>query len=427
VRKYRVKVQLVACASALLGCLAMIPFLANGQGPGERGPRFGDPLRGLGPAERARFEAGKDGFEEVEAIADGIGPVFNDVSCVACHGGSATGGSSPVISVRFGRIVNGRFNDMKEFGGPTIQRQGIGPVNGVDFVGEVVPPEATIVSRRRANPLFGLGLVDAVPDQTFHDLAAFQWANFPDIAGRPNITRNFRTGLPAVGKFGWKGQLATIFDFTGDAYKDEMGITTAGFTDPAFPGVVFPFFRSDDDRLLGEENPPQGNEALLAANPVGSPNEPDDEDLVGFTDFITFLGPPPRGPITAEVRRGEAVFRSINCATCHAPSLQTGPNQVRALNSVRFQPYSDFLLHDMGSLGDGIGGEGEEGSARGVEMRTAPLWGLRTLPFYLHDGRAETVEQAILMHEGQGRGARNRFAALPGPARQALLAFLNSL
>ncbi|MEJ7638888.1 MAG: di-heme oxidoredictase family protein, partial [Singulisphaera sp.] len=210
-------------------------------------------------------------------------------------------------------------------------------------------------------------------------------------------------------------------------YKDEMGITVDGFTNPAVPGVVFPLSRSDDDRLLGEENPPQGNVALLTANPVGSPNEPDDEDLVGFTDFITFLGPPPRGPITADARQGEAVFQAIGCAVCHVPSVQTSLNLVRALNYVRFQPYSDFLLHDMGPLGDGIGGEGEEGSARGSEMRTAPLWGLRALPIFLHDGRATTVEMAIRMHEGQGRFARDRFAVLPGPLQQKLLAFLHSL
>jgi len=427
VKKYRVMVRRGACVCALLGCLAVIPNATNGQVPGGRGPRFGDPLRGLSPSELARFEAGKEGFAGDESVADGIGPVFNDISCVACHDGSATGGGNPILSVRFGRITNGQFDDMKELGGPTIQRQGIGPFNGVDFVGEVVPPEATIVSRRRATPLFGLGLVDAVPDQTFHELAAFQRTNFPAVAGRPNITRNLRTGLPAVGKFGWKGQLATIFDFTGDAYKDEMGITVAGFTNPAFPGVVFPFFRSDDDRLLGEENPPQGDEFLLVANPVGSPNEPDDEDLVGFTDFITFLGPPPRGPIMADARQGEAVFRSIGCAVCHVPSLQTGLNPVRALNRVRFDPFSDFLLHDMGTLGDGIGGEGEEGSARGSEMRTAPLWGLRELPAFLHDNRAKTVEEAIVMHEGQGRFARDRFTALSAPMRRNLLAFINSL
>ena len=414
----------MAADGGLLGAVAIFAAIAMGAEP--NGPRFCDPLRGLNSAERARFRAGKEGFEEVEAVADGIGPVFNDVSCVACHDGPATGGGSDILSTRFGRITDGKFDDMKEFGGPTIQKRGIGRVGAVEFVGEVVPPKATIVSRRRATPLFGLGLVDAVPDQTLHDLAANQRANSPATAGRPNLTRNLRTGQLAVGKFGWKAQLATLFDFSGDAYKDEMGITVAGFTVFGFPGV-FPFFRSDDARLLGEENPPQGDGTLLAYNPVGSPNEPDDEDLIGFTDFMTFLAPPPRGPATRRVWVGAGVFQGIGCASCHTPTLQTGLSPVRALNYVTFQPFSDFLLHDMGSLGDGISGAGEEGVARGGEMRTAPLWGLRALPSLLHDGRAETVEQAILMHAGQGRMARDRFAELDARQKSDLLTFLNSL
>ncbi len=415
----------LAAAGGLLGAVAICAAIAMGADH-PNGPRFGDPLRGLKAAELARFRAGKEGFEEVEAVEDGIGPVFNDVSCGACHDGPATGGGSEILSTRFGRMTNGRFDDMKEFGGPTIQKQGIGQVGSVNFVGEVVPPEATIVARRRANPLFGLGLVDAVPDQTFFDLAAYQQRDFPATAGRPNITRNLRTGQLAVGKFGWKAQLATLFDFSGDAYKDEMGITVAGFTVPGIPGV-FPFARSDDDRLLGEENPPQGDSILLAYNPVGSPNEPDDEDLIGFTDFMTLLAPPPRGPATRRVKEGAVAFQGIGCASCHTPTLRTGPSPVRALNDVTFQPFSDFLLHDMGSLGDGISGAGAEGTARGSEMRTAPLWGLRALPFFLHDGRAETVEEAILMHEGQGRMARDRFVALTPTQKANLLAFLNSL
>ncbi len=103
--------------------------------------------------------------------------------------------------------------------------------------------------------------------------------------------------------------------------------------------------------------------------------------------------------------------------------MRTGPNPVEALDRVEFRPYSDFLLHDMGGLGDGI----EQGSATGREMRTAPLWGLRELPFYLHDGRARTVDEAVRLHDGQGRGARNRYLDLPAVRRRALLAFLDSI
>lgn len=384
---------------------------ANAQPPGPGGHEFGDPLPGLTAEQLARFNAGKAGFEEEEGDADGIGPVFNGRSCVECHSGPAAGGSSDVLSTRIGATINGRFDPLLRFGGPTIQTQGIVGLRGFQFPGEVVPPQATIVARRRSNPLFGFGLVDAVPDESFHTAALLQEEFTPETAGRPNEVLDLRTGRRVVGKFGWKAGLGSVFEFSADAYKDEMGITVPGF------------LADEDDRLISEENPPQGKERLLRFNPVVSPNEPDDEDIVGFNDFITFLAPPPQKPLTAQGRLGHVVFRQIGCADCHQPAMRTGPNTVRALERVVFHPFSDFLLHDMGALGDGI----EQGSASGREMRTAPLWGLRELPFYLHDGRAETVDEAIRWHDGQGRGARNRYLDLPEARRHALLTFLNSI
>src|SRR5438132_1232828 len=123
---------------------------------------------------------------------------------------------------------------------------------------------------------------------------------------------------------------------------------------------------------------------------------------------------------TPEYRR---LFPQTGCASCHVRSLTTGASPVAALQFQTFQPYSDFLLHDMGSLGDGI----EQGQATGGEMRTAPLWGLRLFTAFLHDGRAGTIEEAILAHDGQGRAARDRFAALPAEERVTLVAFLRTL
>lgn len=404
-------IGLTVTAALVVAATSVEPPCATAQPPGPGGTAFGDPLPGLTAAQLARFDAGKAGFEEEEGDADGIGPVFNGRSCAECHSGPATGGSSDVLSTRIGAIRNGRFDPLLRFGGPTIQTKGIVWLNGFQFPGEVVPPQATIVARRRSNPLFGFGLVDAVPDESFHFEALLQEYFTPETAGRPNRVRDLRSGEWVVGKFGWKAGLGSVFEFSADAYKDEMGITVPGF------------LPDEDDRLISEENPPQGKERLLRFNPVASPNEPDDEDIVGFTDFITFLAPPPQKPLTAQARLGQAVFHQIGCADCHQPTMRTGQNAVRALDRVVFQPYSDFLLHDMGELGDGI----EQGWATGREMRTAPLWGLRELPFYLHDGRAETVDEAIRWHDGQGRGARNRYLDLPAVRRHALLAFLNSI
>ena len=372
---------------------------------------FGDPLPGLTADERARFEAGKVAFEEVEGVFDGVGPVFNRDSCVACHDSQATGGGSDILSTRVGTRVDGRFDPLLGRGGPVIQTMGIGGLNGYVFAGEQIPAEATIVARRRAPQTFGLGLVDSVPDVFFWGLALQQGLLSPESAGRPNVVTDLRTGRRRVGRLGWKAAVPNLTNFSGDAYKEEMGITTPGW------------LPDDDGRLIDDENPPQGDAALLEYNPIGDPNESDIEDVVLFTDFMTFLAPPPRGPITADVRKGEKLFAAIGCADCHVPALYTGHHASRALRYRKVAAYSDFLLHDMGELGDGI----EQGQAHGTEMRTAPLWGLRTQPNFLHDGRASTPEEAVLQHKGQGSYSRDRFQRLSQRDREGLLAFLNSL
>jgi len=372
---------------------------------------FGNPLPGLTRAERARFEAGKSAFEEVEGVADGVGPVFNRDSCVACHDNQATGGGSAILSTRIGTRINGRFDPLLDLGGPVIQTAGVEGLGGVIFQGELIPDEATIVAGRRTPQTFGLGLVDAVPDAMLLVLAFKQRLLTPDTAGRPNFITDLRTGQRRIGRLGWKAAVPNLTNFSGDAYKEEMGITTPGW------------LPDSDGRTIDEENPPQGDFDMLAFNPVTSPNEPDIEDVVLFADFMTFLAPPPRGPITADVRLGEAVFTRIGCADCHVPALLTGNHPSAALRFRMFSPFSDFLLHDMGELGDEI----EQGEASGNEMRTAPLWGLRTQQSFLHDGRAKTVSEAILQHAGQGTRSRNRFRLLSERDRMRLMAFLNSL
>jgi CxxC motif-containing protein (DUF1111 family) len=371
---------------------------------------FGGPIGELSPAELQRFSDGQAAFEQVEGVADGLGPVFNGTSCAGCHNVGATGGGSTFLETRFGTTTNSAFDPLVQIGGSLIQTDGIGPQGTCDFVGEHVPPQATIVARRRATPLFGLGLVNAVPDAALVALASAEARRQPETAGRPNMVLDITTGGPAIGKFGWKSQMPNLLQFSADAYRNEMGITTP---------------------LAPDENCPQGDCALLACDPV--PGVDDDlEDVDLFTDFMSFLAPPPQQPDGGSSRDssrrrrwspGSRLFEQIGCASCHVRSLNTGESDVAALRFRTFQPYSDFLLHDMGGLGDGI----EQGQATGAEMRTAPLWGLRLFTTFLHDGRATTVEDAILAHDGQGRAARNRFAALPADEKEQLLAFLRTL
>jgi CxxC motif-containing protein (DUF1111 family) len=387
--------------AALAAVALTMPVLLGGGGSPTQ--QFGDPLPGLTADLLARFNAGKASFLLNETVPQGIGPVFNDTACANCHSGPATGGGSTTIETRFGRTVDGQYDPMTEYGGPLIQVKGIGRYNGVDFVGEVVPRQATIVAGRRTTPLFGLGLVGAVPDSTFQNLAELEGRQSPETAGRVNMLTDLASSTPMAGRFGWKSQHATLFAFSGDAYLNEMGITTP---------------------LLPDENCPQGDCALLGANPaLTNPNEPDNDDVQAFADFITFLAPPPRLPLTDQARSGARTFAAIGCINCHTPALQTGPNPVAALDRVWFFPFSDFLLHDMGSLGDGI----TQSGAGPTEMRTAPLWGVRAQTTFLHDGRATSLSDAIKGHDGQGRDARDRFNRLKSDDQSNLIAFLNSL
>src|SRR5262249_48385207 len=143
-------------------------------------------------------------------------------------------------------------------------------------------------------------------------------------------------------------------------------------------------------------------------------------DVAKFADFMTMLAPPssPRVDIL-----GAALFGAVGCAGCHTPLLRTGASDIAALDHVLFQPFSDFLLHDMGSLADGI----VQGDATGREMRTSPLGGVRFMGTFLHDGRAHTIDEAIRGHDGQASRARDRFIALDSYSRQRLLAFVQAL
>lgn len=367
---------------------------------------FGDPLPRLTPAQLQAFRNGLDAFCEVETAADGLGPVFNASSCAACHSAPAVGGDSAIIETRFGTMDKKHFDPLISGGGSLLQVNGIGQVGDCHYVGETLPANTTIVAGRKTTPLFGLGLIEAIDDQDIKRLASTQ---SKAIRGNVSMVKEAKGKVKdtpkvkenRVGRFGHKAQVATLEQFSGDAYLNEMGITSPNF------------------RL---ENCPNGDCALLRCDPVADP-ENDGEDVDAFTDFMRMLAPPPRGPITAQVQAGEVVFGAIGCAGCHVATWMAGPSPIAAINGATFYPYSDFLLHDFGGAADGI----EQGRAGPTEMRTMPLWGLRSHTIFLHDGHATTIEAAILGHEGQGETARQTFQHLSEADRLALLTFLGSL
>jgi CxxC motif-containing protein (DUF1111 family) len=376
---------------------------------------IGQPIDGLTSAQVAAFNDGADQFNEVETVANpGLGPVFNEKSCGTCHDIGAQGGSGVQIETRAGRLVNGVFNPLTSEGGSLFRHFGIGgqvPNRACTTQGEVVPSDANVVAGRRTVQLFGDGLVDATPDSTFQAIANGEPSA---IRGTAPVVPNVVTGGTAVGKFGWKDQEPNLLAFSGDAYLNEMGITN-----PLFPN----------------EHPPQGSATMLAncdSNSGISTPDPEDDgtDIRLFATFMQFLAPPPRGTITSQVTAGDAVFTRIGCDGCHIRNITSGTahdvngNTVAALSNVTYHPFGDFLMHDMGSLGDNI----DQGTGL-TKMRTAPLWGLRFANpnNLLHDGRAHSVQSAIQQHAGQGAAAAAAFNALSSNDQNNLFSFLMSL
>ena len=379
-------------------------------------PGFGDPLPGLTPEQQTAFQDGKTAFVAVETAPEGLGPIFNENSCTACHVGpagtaatGAVGGTTERLETRFGKSVYGAFDPLANKGGSLLQDHAIGAaaqylVNPTPycltfvFTPESVPAEANVVARRRTTPLFGLGLVDAVPDSTLVALSAFEGIFYPATSGQPSHLINADDGEPAIGRFGWKAQVPTLHVFSGDAYLNEMGVTNPSFMAESCP---------QGDCSTADGHP-------LSCNPSQGLND-DGDDVDHFTNFMQLLAPPPRGPVGPNQIAGEAVFDT--------KTLTTGASPIAALDHVDFHPFSDFLLHDMGSLGDGI----TQNEATGRLMRTQPLWGLRAQTRFLHDGRALTISDAITAHKGQGALAGETFEALDPVSRAFLLDFLNSL
>lgn len=366
----------------------------------ERRPQFGAPLPGLTRRELQEFNDGKDDFEGVETEASGLGPIFNNTSCVICHIAPAVGGGGVINVTRFGSTENGVFNPLALLGGSLLQDHEINAV-----LHEVVPPEANVVAQRNTTPLFGAGLVEAIPDAEI--LRNVRRQPVDGVLGKVSRVQDAATGQSLIGRFGWKAQQATLLSFSGDAYLNEMGIT---------------------NRLFPVENAPNGNAQLLSqfdtvADPEDTQGPDGKADIDRLAEFMRWLAPPPRLPLNASAAAGRNTFQNIGCALCHVPVMRTGQNRSGALRNKEVWLYSDLLLHDMGALGDGIA----QGPADVRDMKTAPLWGLRASAPYLHDGRAATVDEAIQAHDGEAKASKDRYLKLTKQQLQQLLDFLGTI
>lgn len=272
---------------------------------------------------------------------------------------------------------------------------------------------------RIPTPVFGLGLVEAIPD-------AFLINNLNATAGaraRLGIGGSFNTSGndTTITRFGWKAQNKSLHIFSGEAYNVEMGISN----------LVFP-----NERVVTNVNDLQNCSRFAAPNDIANlaaAGVSEFDDVSEFAAFMRFLAPPGRGPITNSVNNGARVFSNIGCSMCHTVTLQTGPSQFAVLSNQTINPYSDFALHHMGpDLADQV----SQGGAGGDQFRTAPLWGLGERLFFLHDGRTADLVQAIEQHSSSGNSQfpsseANRvisnYNSLSASNKQDLLNFLRSL
>ncbi len=396
---------------------------------------LGDALPGTNSAQ---FAAAKANFGATETQQDGLGPIFNERSCSACHSVGATGGAGQNIERRYGTLTNGVFNSLASTGGSLRQLFGIGGFNpspGLNCQSgtDANPaPGATIFAGRVTTPTFGAGLVELIPDSTIQAIAAAQPSAIRGVVAFDTVHLTdgpFVRGQRRVARFGWKAVHASVTDFAADAYLNEMGITTTSCaggtvvtdfatenranrspTNAVINGCPDDLVPGTDDNFAAENNNCAGG--LTAVQ----------DDVANFAFFMRNTAAPTRG-IDNSSGRGLTEFNREGCNGCHVGTTFTVTINGR---SASFQPFSDFLTHDMGSLGDGIGNDGDSVATTRL-MRTAPLWGLRFRNGILHDARTTDRSTAIRAHAGQGATAAAAFNSATSAQRNDLLLFLSSL
>ncbi len=387
--------------SILLVCLIIIAACGDGE-HAEPPPSPGEPVAGLSSGERGRFLLGRALFERLATADEGLGPLYNAERCSDCHDQPVVGGGGTRIRVlKATRFEEGRCDLLVAQGGDNIQRRATDLLAAHGMGPEEIPAAATAAAQVTAPPLFGLGLLEAVPAEVLRERADPDDADGNGISGRLPRLADGR-----IARFGRKGDASAVRDFVVTALRFELGFTTPGhLMEEAVNGVPVP----------------------AEADPMADP-EIDAPTLERLTDYVRFLAPPPpERDLTAAARdtvaRGAALFRQIGCTSCHREELRTGAGTARALAEQTIRPYSDLLLHDMGEdLADVCGLDASPG-----ELRTAPLWGLRYRDALLHDGSAADVPGAVAAHGGEAATARDAFAALPEEARRAVVRFLLSL
>jgi CxxC motif-containing protein (DUF1111 family) len=360
-------------------------------------------------------------FMEEDDIDEGLGPVYNARGCVDCHANPVVGGASIVSELRVGhRDPHGNFVN------PTITlNDGATAIADRSLVNdrsicapaqERVPQSENIRALRAATSILGEGFVEAVDDSTLVQIAKNQISlSHGRIAGQAiAVPVAEAPGQVRIGRFGWKDQQASLLSFAGDAYVNEQGITNR-------------LFSADSTSLCD------------AVADIEDKTDPANglQDIDKFASFMRSTKVPPRDAelaATPDAQAGAALFHSVGCDICHVSSMTTAPPGTiinggaftvpDALGNKVIHPYSDFLLHNVGT-GDGIVQNGPQSTAN--KLRTPPLWGLRTKSRLMHDLLSATRQDAILRHRGEASFVTNNFLALTARERKELLTFLDSL
>lgn len=394
---YRALTTLIIVGIMVISCNKTIPG-----GPEENEVLDGQ-MDGLSPSENLQFLQGDIAFTEVFTTAKGLGPVFVANSCISCHAGDGKGHPFTTLT-RFGQ-PDELGNIFLHLGGPQLQNRAI-----PGYAPEQIPAGAT--STKLTPPMnTGLGFLDAVSDEDIIALSDPDDLDGDGISGVPNwITvpdyvqlreNSISVDGKHIHRFGKKAAAYDLLHQSVNAYNQDMGITSS-------------YDRNDTHTGLNIE--PEVSDNTL-------------NDLVFY--LKTLKAPLRRNPDGEMVKKGEQLFTDIQCASCHTPTLTTAYSPIESLSAKEFHPYTDLLLHDMGP---GLDDLYTEGNANTAEWRTPPLWGLGLAPmsqggeyFLLHDGRAHSIEEAILAHGGESANSQALYLALSQADKNAIIEFLESL
>jgi CxxC motif-containing protein (DUF1111 family) len=371
---------------------------------------IGDPFPDLTEEQLSTFLLGKAVFSRLTSVEEGLGPTYNQTRCSDCHTLPVAGGSGPTDRT-LGKVrkwENGECDLLEEFGGDLIQKEATPPLLALGYEPpEADPPDASIRIDEPALAVFGLGLVEQIPEADILALADPDDADGDGISGRPGYDISGHPGQEGkFGRFTRKSEWNRLYDFIEAALNTEIGLTSPRHL--------------AEQTLNGEPVPPE-------ADPMPDP-EMDERGVQMLYDFVRFLAPPARAEITSaelqdSVARGEALFEEVQCAACHTPTMYTGENEIAVFSEKPVHLYSDLLLHDMGEELLGMCGP----YALPTEYRTAWLWGLRYKANYMQAGQASTLTESIELHGGESAASRQLFRDLSDEDKAMLLRFLSIL